>query len=147
MMLLTLIITSLVLDASLAASLHWEIDWQNAVNSYGNYATKNLIPRLAKLNGIVKQRVTELEEEIDLNFAILMTITSMMGIVLIMTLHACYTGCKQGVDTALLTLIKPVALRVPLVRPNPDVPRPIEIQPIEMDIKPTWVDRPYKCRN
>ena len=146
-MFLTLIISSLVLDSSLSASLHWEIDWQNAVNSYGTYATKSLIPRLAKLDGIVKQRVTELEEEIDLNFAILMTITSMMGIVLIMTLHACYISCKQRMDTALPTPIKPVASRVPLVRPNPDAPPAIEIQPIEMDIKPTWVDRPYKCRS
>ena len=91
-MLLTLIISSLVLDTSLSASLHWEIDWQNAVNSYGTYATKNLIPRLAKLDGIIQQRVTELEDEIDLNFAILMMITSMMCLVLIMMLHTCYQG-------------------------------------------------------
>ena len=122
------------------------------MNLYGIYATKNFIPRLAKLDGILKQRVTELEEEIDLNFAILMDITTMMGIVLIMTLHACYIACKQRVDTALPIPIKPVASRVPLVRPNSDVSRPIEVQPIEMDIKnqispPTWVDPPYKCRN
>ena len=152
MMLLTLIVTALALDTSLAASLHWEIDWQNSVNFYGTYATKNLIPRLAKLDGIVQQRVTELEQEIDLNFATLMTITTMMGVVLIMTLHACYTACKQRVDTALPVPVKPVASRVPLVRQNPDVPRPIEVQPIEMDIKntispPSWVDPPYKCRN
>ena len=151
-MLLTLIVAVLALDTSLAASLHWAIDWDNQVNSYGTYATKNLIPRLAKLDGIVKQRVTELEQEIDLNFAILMAITTMMGIVLIMTLHACYIACKQRVHTALPIPIKPVASRVPLVRQNPDVPRPIEVQPIEMDIKnqispSTWVDRPYKCRN
>ena len=146
-MLLTLIISSLVLDTSLSASLHWEIDWQNAVNSYGTYATKNLIPRLAKLDGIIQQRVTELEDEIDLNFAILMTITSMMCIVLIMTLHTCYISCKEKVDSALTTPIKPEALRVPIVRSTPDAPTAIEIQPIEIDIKPTWVDRPYKCRS
>ena len=146
-MFLTLITSSLALDTSLSASLHWEIDWQNEVNSNGTYATKSLIPRHAKMDRIVKQRVTELEEQIDLNFAILMTITSMMGLVLIMTLHACYISCKQHVDTALSTPIKPVASRVPLVRPNPHTPPQIEIQPIEMDIKPTWVDRPYKCRN
>ena len=64
-MLLTLIISSLVLDTSLSASLHWEIDWSNAVNSYGTYATKSLIPRLKKLDGIIQQRVTELKDEID----------------------------------------------------------------------------------
>ena len=147
-----MIVAVLAFDLSLAASLHWEINWQNSVNSYCTYAMKNLIPRLAKLDGIVQQRVTELEQEICLNFAILMTITTMMGVVLIMTLHACYTACKQRVDTALPVPIKPVASRVPLVRQNPDVPRPIEVEPIEMDIKnqispPTWVDPPYKCRN
>ena len=91
--------------------------------------------------------MTELEDEIDLNFAILMTITSMMCIVLIMTLYACYISCKQRVDSALTTPIKPVASCVPIVRLTPDAPPAIEIQPIEMDIKPTWVDRPYKCRN
>ena len=50
------------------------------------YATKNLLPRLAKLDGILQQRVSQLEDEIGLNFTILMTITSMMGVVLIMTL-------------------------------------------------------------
>ena len=151
-MLMKLIVAVPVLDLSLAASLHWEIDWQNSVNSYGTYATKNLIPRLAKLDGIVQQRVTEMEQEIDLNFATLMTITTMMGVVLIMTLHACYTACKQRMDTAIPVPVKPVASCVPLVRQNPDVPRPIEVQPIEMDIKnqispPTRVDLPYKCRN
>ena len=94
---------SCIARTSLSASLHWEIDWLNAGNSYGTYATKNLIPRLAKLVGIVQQRVAQLEDEIDLNFAILMTITSMMGVVLIMTLHACYISCKQRMDTALPT--------------------------------------------
>ena len=50
-------------------------------------------------------------------------------------------------DTVLPTPIKPVASSVPLVRPDPEAPRPIEIQPIEMDIKKTWVDRPYKFNN
>ena len=145
-MLLILIISSLA-RTSLTASLHWEIDWLNAENSYGTYVTKNLLPRLAKLDGILQQRVSRLEDEIDLNFALLMTITSMMGVVLIMTLHACYASCKQRMDTALPPPIKPVASRVPLVRSTPDAPPAIEIQPIEMDIKPTWVDRPYKCRS
>ena len=146
-MMLKLIVAVLAFDLAQTGSLHWAIDWENSVNSYGTYATKNLIPRLAKLDGIVKQRVNELEQEIDLNFSILMAITTMMGIVLIMTLHACYIACKQRVDTTLPTPIKPVASRVPVVRPDPKSPRPIEIQPIEMDIKKTWVDRPYKCRN
>ena len=73
-----------------------------------------------------------------------MTITCMMGVVLIMTLHACYASCKQRMDTALPPPIKPVASRVPLVRSTTEA---IEIKLIEMDIKPTWVDSPYKCRS
>ena len=145
-MLLLLVITSLA-RTSLTASLHWEIDWLNNGNSYGTYATKELLPRLAKLDGILQQRVSQLENEIGLNFTILMTITSMMGVVLIMTLHACYSSCKQRMDIALPPPIKLVASRVPLVRSTPDAPPAIEIQLIEMDIKLTWVDRPYKCRS
>ena len=143
-----------MINLSLGASLHWSIDWENSNNLYGSYASKNLIPRLTKLDGILKKRVLELEEEIQLNFSILMAITSMMAVVLVMTLHACYLACKQRVDDALpIPLAKPVASHVPIVRPNVEVPRQVEIsRPIEMEIKnqitpPTWVDPPYKCRD
>ena len=139
-----------MLDLSMSASVHWSIDWSNSYNLYGSYASKNLIPRLAKLDGILKKRVFELEEEIDQNFTILMIITSMMAVVLVMTVHACYLACKKRVHDA-LPITKPVASRVPIVRPNIEVPRPVEIpRPLEMEIKnqispPTWVDAPYKC--
>ena len=144
---LKLLILSCIARTSLCAALHWEIDWLSSGNSYGTYATKELLPRLAKLDGILQNRVAKLEDEIGLNFSILMSITGMMGIVLAMTLHACYASCKQRMDTALPPPIKPVASRVQLVRSTPDAPPAIEIQPIEMDIKPTWVDHPYKCRS
>ena len=143
-----------MIDLSLGASLHWSIDWENSNNLYGSYASKNLIPRLAKLDGILKKRVLELEEEIQLNFSILMAITSMMAVVLVMTLHACYLACKQRVDDALpIPVAKPVASRVPLLRPNPEAPHQVEIpRPIEMEVRnqitaPTWVDPPYKTRD
>ena len=143
-----------MIDLPLGALLHWSIDWENSNNLYGSYASKNLIPRLAKLDGILKKRVLELEEEIQLNFSILMAITSMMAVVLVMTLHACYLACKQRVNDALpIPLAKPVSSRVPNVRPNVEVPRQVEIpRPIEMEIRnqitpPTWVDPPYKCRD
>ena len=146
-MLMLLMITCFA-RTSLTASLHWEIDWLSSGNSYGIYATKELLPRLAKLDGILQQRVAQLEDEIGLNFSILMTITCMMGVVLVMTLHACYAACKQRMDSALPPPIKPVASRVPLVRSTTETSPPIEIKPIEMDIKPTWVERPiYKCRS
>ena len=146
-----------MLNLSMGASVHWTIDWSNSNNLIsGSYASKNLIPRLAKLDGILKKRVLKLEEEIDLNFTILIIITSMMAVVLVMTVHACYIACKKRADDALL-IAKPVASRVPIVRPNIEAPRPAEIprpveipRPLELEIKnqispPTWVDAPYKC--
>ena len=150
MMLTRMMIAVLMIDLSMGASVHWSIDWSNSNNLYGSYASKNLIPRLAKLDGILKKRVLELEEEIDQNFTILMVITSMMAVVLVMTVHACYLACKKKVDDA-LPIANPVASRVPIIRPNTEVPRPVEIpRPIEMEIKNqisplTWVDAPYKC--
>ena len=88
-------ITALMIDLSLGASLHWSIDWENSNNLYGSYASKNLIPRLAKLDGILKKRVLELEEEIELNFSILMAITSMMAMVLVMTVHLQFQLLKR----------------------------------------------------
>ena len=135
----------------MGASVHWEIDWSNSNNLIsGSYASKNLIPRLAKLDGILKKRVQELDEEIDQNFMILMIITSMMAVILVMTVHGCYLACKKRVDDA-LPIAKPVASRVPIIRLNTEAPRPVEIpRPIEMELKnqitsPTWVDSPYKC--
>ena len=145
MMLTTMMILVLMLDLSKGASVHWSIDWSNSNNLYGSYASKNIIPRFAKLDGILKKRVLELEEEIDQNFTILM-----MAVVLVMTVHTCYLACKKRVDDA-LPIAKPVASRVHNVRPNIEVPRPVEIaRPLEMEIKnqispPTWVDAPYKC--
>ena len=149
-MMFKLLIIACIARTSLSAALHWEIDWLSSGNSYGTYATKELLPRLAKLDGILQNRVAKLEDEIGLNFSILMSITGMMGIVLAMTLHACYASCKQRMDTALPPPIKPVASRVPLVRPATENPPPIEIKPLDMDmdIKPTWVEHPiYKCRS
>ena len=83
------------------------------------------------------KRVLELEEEIQLNFSILMAITSMMAVVLVMTLHACYVACKQRVDDALqIPVAKLVASRVPIVRPNVEAPCQVEISRlIEMEIR------------
>ena len=144
---LKLLLISCIARTSLSAALHWEIDWLSSGNSYGT--TKELLPRLQKLDGILQNRVAKLEEEIGLNFSILMSITGMMGIVLAMTIHTCYASCKQRMDSALPPPIKPVASRVPLVRPAENT-SPIEIKPLEMDmvLKPKWVERPiYKRRS
>ena len=79
-----------MLKLSTCASIHWEIDWLNSNNLIsGSYASKNLIPRLAKLDIIVKKRVQELDSEIDQNFMILMIITSMMSVILVMSIPGC----------------------------------------------------------
>ena len=91
----------------------------------------------------------KLEEEIGLNFSILMTITGMMGIVLAMTIHACYASCKAKIDSALPPPIEPTVSRHPLVRPVENN-SPVEMKPLDMDmeLKPKWVERPiYKCRS
>ena len=140
-----LLIFTCLMKTSLGAKLHWEIDWLSSTNTYGTYATKELLPRLQKLDGILQNRVAKLEEEIGLNFSILMS----MGIVLTMTIHACYASCKAKLDSALPPPVEPTVSRIPLVRPVENT-SPIEIKPLEMDmdLKPKWVERPiYKCRS
>ena len=56
---------------------------------------------------------------------ILMIITSMMAVILVMTVHGCYLACKKRVDDA-LPIAKPVASRVPIIRPNTEAPRPVD---------------------
>ena len=59
----------------------------------------------------------------------------MMAVILVMTVHGCYLACKKRVDDA-LPIAKPVASRVPIIRPNTEAPRPVEIpRPIEMELK------------
>ena len=67
-MMIKLLIIACIARTSLGAALHWEIDWLSSGNSYGTYATKELLPRLQKLDGILQNRVAKLEEEIGLNF-------------------------------------------------------------------------------
>ena len=119
MMLLTIMLISLLtLNLSMGVSVHWSIDWSNLNNLIsGSYVSKNLIPRLAKLDGILKKHVQELDEEIDQNFLILMIITSMMAVILVMKVHGCYLACKKRVDDV-LPIAKPVASRVPIIRPD-----------------------------
>ena len=148
-MMFKLLIFTCLVKTSLGAALHWEIDWLSSTNTYGTYATKELLPRLQKLDGILQNRVAKLEEEIGLNFSILMSITGMMGIVLAMTIHACYASCKAKIDSALPPPIEPTVSRLPLVRPVENN-SPVEMKPLDMDmeLKPKWVERPiYKCRS
>ena len=148
-MMIKLLIFTCLVKTSLGAKLHWEIDWLSSTNTYGTYATKELLPRLQKLDGILQNRVAKLEEEIGLNFSILMSITGMMGIVLAMTIHACYASCKAKIDSALPPPIEPTVSRLPLVRPVENN-SPVEMKPLDMDmeLKPKWVERPiYKCRS
>ena len=129
----------------ICASIHWEIDWNNSNNLISeSYASKNIIPRLSKLDNIVKKRVAELDAKIEQNFTILMVISSMMSIVLVMSIHGCYLACKKRVDDA-LPIAKPVASRVPIIRPTNDAPKAIEMELKNQISAPTWVDSPYKC--
>ena len=148
-MIIKLLILTCLMKISIGAKLHWEIAWLSSTNTYGTYATKELLPRLQKLDSILQNRVMKLEEEIGLNFSILMTITGMMGIVLAMTIHACYASCKAKIDSALPPPIEPTVSRLPLVRPVENNST-VEMKPLDLDLelKPKWVERPiYKCRS
>ena len=93
--------------------MKWSIDWTSDSNFLsGNYLSRELLQRIIKLDSILQQKITQLDDEIDTNFQILMVITSLMSIVLVMVLNNCYRACKEKVDTA----IKPDVSRVPVIQ-------------------------------
>ena len=144
-----LLLLTYLMEPLMGSELHWQIDWLSESNSYGTYATKQVLPRLQKLDAILQSRVKQLEEEIQLNFQILMSITAMMTIILAMSLHACYMACKTRIDSALPQTIEPTVSRLPLVRPIENSTT-IEMTALDVDhdLKPKWVERPiYQCRS
>ena len=147
--LIKLLLLTCLMEPLMGSKLHWQIDWLSESNSYGTYATKEVLPRLQKLDSILQSRVKQLEEEIQLNFQILMSITAMMTIILAMSLHACYMACKTRIDSALPQTIEPTVSRLPLVRPIENSTT-IEMTALDVDhdLKPKWVERPiYQCRS
>ena len=147
--LIKLLLLTYFMEPLMGSELHWQIDWLSESNSYGTYATKQVLPRLQKLDAILQSRVKQLEEEIQLNFQILMSITAMMTIILAMSLHACYVACKTRLDSALPQTIEPTVSRLPLVRPIENSTT-IEMTALDVDhdLKPKWVERPiYQCRS
>ena len=147
--LIKLLLLAYLMEPLMGSELHWQIDWLSESNSYGTYATKQVLPRLQKLDAILQSRVKQLEEEIQLNFQILMSITAMMTIILAMSLHACYMACKTRIDSALPQTIEPTVSRLPLVRPIGNSTT-IEMTALDVDhdLKPKWVERPiYQCRS
>ena len=147
--LIKLLLLTYFMEPLMGSELHWQIDWLSESNSYGTYATKQVLPRLQKLDAILQSRVKQLEEEIQLNFQILMSITAMMTIILAMSVHACYMACKTRIDSALPQTIEPTVSRLPLVRPVENSTT-IEMTALDVDhdLKPKWVERPiYQCRS
>ena len=146
--LIKLLLLTYFMEPLMGSELHWQIDWLAESNSYGTYATKQVLPRLQKLDAILQSKVKQLEEEIQINFQILMSITAMMTIILAMSLHACYVACKTRLDSALPQTIEPNVSRLPLVRPVENSTT-IEMTALDVDhdLKPKWVERPiYQCR-
>ena len=147
--LIKLLLVTYLMEPLMCSELHWQIDWLAESNSYGTYATKQVLPRLQKLDAILQSKVKQLEEEIQINFQILMSITAMMTIILAMSLHACYVACKTRIDSALPQTIEPNVSRLPLVRPVENSTT-IEMTALDVDhdLKPKWVERPiYQCRS
>ena len=102
MLVTRLMITAFWLLSVEASTMKWSIDWNSDSNLLsGSYLSKDLLRRIVKLDGILQQRITRLDEEITVNFHILMAITSLMSIVLVLVISNCYRACKQRVDTAI----------------------------------------------
>ena len=112
-----MLLTKLIVIASWlltvqASTMKWSIDWNSDSNLLsGSYLSKELLQRIIKLDSILQQKITQLDDEINTNFHILMVITSLMSIVLVMVLNNCYRACKEKVDT----VIKPDVSRVPVL--------------------------------
>ena len=98
-----------------SSAIHWSIDWTSDTNLLsGNYLSKELIPRLIKLDTILKKKIGALDAEMQANFMILMGITVLMGVILVMAAHTCYLSCKKRIDTVVTT--KPNVSRLPVIR-------------------------------
>ena len=110
------ILLFLTLVCSLHSStIHWLIDWTSDTNFLsGNYVSKELIPRLIKLDNILKKKIGALDSEIQVNFMILMAITALMGMILVMAAHTCYLSCKQKIDTVVRTKLN--VSRLPVIK-------------------------------
>ena len=77
------ILCNLAMVMSLQASaIHWSIDLNSQTNLVsGSYLSKEVLPRLMKLDNILKTRIGALDAEVDQNFLILMIITGLMVII------------------------------------------------------------------
>ena len=97
-----LVVTALWLLTVQASTMKWSIDWNSDSNLLsGSYLSKDLLRRIVKLDGILQQRISKLDDEITINFHILMAITSLMSVVLVLVISNCYRACKEKVDTAI----------------------------------------------
>ena len=138
------------------SAIHWSTDWTIDTNLLsGNYVSKEFIPRLIKLDNILKNKITALDSEIETNFLILMIITALMGIILAMAAHTCYLSCKQKTDTVVPT--KPNVSRIPVIREQhlpvireqqvPVIASNSQNNDIELKVAPTiknWIGCQYK---
>ena len=98
-----------------ASSIHWSIDWNSQTNLVsGSYLSKELMPRLMKLDNIHKTRISVLDAEVDQNFLILMIITGLMVIILALAAHTCYLSCKQKINNVVPP--KRSVSRIPVIR-------------------------------
>ena len=98
-----------------ASSIHWSIDWNSQTNLVSSsYLSKELLPRLIKLDNILKTRINALDDEVDQNFLILIIITGLMVIILALAAHTCYLSCKQKIDNVVPP--KPAVSRIPVIQ-------------------------------
>ena len=140
MLLIKLILTASWVFMVQACAMNWSIDWTSNNFLSGNYMSRELLQRIIKLNSILQQKITQLDDEINTNFQILMVITSLMSIVLVMVMDNCYLACKKRVDTA----IKLDVSRIPVIQ---DQTSPARHEQHIVDLRHQMIRQPLMREN
>ena len=69
---------------------------------------------MEKLDGLVRKKIKDLDEMIENNFNILMSLSALIVATLIISMHGCYLRCCNRIDKAVLSLT-PHAARGPVI--------------------------------
>ena len=110
------LVLAMIVPTSRGRSLHWSIDWLSQENFVSSSCLgKQSITCTKNPDVILKQRITALDQEIDTNFTILMTLSAVMSGILLTTLHTCYLKCSKHIDEA-VPVVKPDVAWVPVIQ-------------------------------
>ena len=94
------------------------------------------------MDGIIKQRVKELDEMIGYSFNILMGLSALISGTLIITLYGCFLRCCNCIDTA-VPKIQPHASRIPVIAEHQEHKHHEQVEFVEVCPK-IWCFASYK---